>query len=199
MKIFQIGFNRCGTRTIYRYLSENGVSSVHWDEGRLAIRMFSNLAEGNDLLAGYENFDAFLDMEYLDGAIYLEAYKLFPYLAAQYPTAVFILNTRDREAWIRSRLGHEHEKKSYALRHRRRLNVDLDEQLAALWREDWERHHRRVTQFFAARSHRFFTCNIETDLPHLLGEQLPECRLNPLHYDVKGRSKHSRGLHLNVS
>jgi hypothetical protein len=148
--------------------------------------MFLNLANGRELLAGYEEFDAFFDMEYLDGhSRYLEAYKLFPHLAAQYPTAVFILNTRDREAWIRSRLGLDGG--DYALRHRMRLNVNSDEQLAALWREDWEQHHRLTTQFFAVRSHRFFICNIETDLPHLLDKQLPECRLDSRQYRIWGR------------
>ena len=70
--------------------------------------MYANLAEGRELLAGYEEFDAFTDMEYLDefGTTYLEGYKLYPHLAAQYPNAVFILNTRNREDWIRSRLVH---------------------------------------------------------------------------------------------
>ena len=107
IKIFQIGFNKCGTRTIHRYLTRNGVSSVHWDAGRLAKRMYANLAEGRELLAGYEEFDAFTDMEYLDefGTTYLEGYKLYPYLAAQYPNAVFILNTRNREAWDSKPIG----------------------------------------------------------------------------------------------
>jgi hypothetical protein len=45
MKIFQIGFNKCGTSTIHHYLRANGVRSVHWDDGRLAQRMFANLAD----------------------------------------------------------------------------------------------------------------------------------------------------------
>ena len=74
------------------------MSGLHWDEGRLAQRIFANLASGSDLLQGYEQFDVFTDMEYLDDlGSYLEAYKLFPHLAAQYPNAVFILNTRNRE------------------------------------------------------------------------------------------------------
>ena len=118
-KIFQIGFNRCGTRTLHHYFSRNGLRAVHWDEGRLARRMFANLASGNNLLEGYEQFDVFTDMEYLDDfGTYLEAYKLFPQLAAQYPNAIFILNTRNREAWIRSRLTHGKE-----LSHARRAMV----------------------------------------------------------------------------
>jgi hypothetical protein len=67
-KIFQIGFNKCGTKTLHHYFSRNGVRSVHWDYGRLAQRLFANLASGSKLLAGYEQFDVFTDMEYLNGS-----------------------------------------------------------------------------------------------------------------------------------
>ena len=105
------------------------------------------------------------DMEYLGlGGTYLEGYKLFPYLAEQSAEAVFILNTRDREAWIRSRFAWRGD---YADRHRSHYNVKSDEQLANLWRAEWDRHHRRVIDYFACRSsYRFFVCRIETDLPN---------------------------------
>ena len=184
MKIFQIGFNRCGTQTIHNYFLANRVRSVHWDDGRLARRIFTNLADGEDLLAGYSYFDVFTDMEWLDGAHLYEAYKLFPYFAAQYPDAVFILNTRDREDWIRSRLGHRGGE--YAARYKRYLGVASDEKLADAWRAAWDRHHRRVTEFFDATSHRFFVCRIERDLPHLLDDKIPELGLDSARYRVIG-------------
>ena|SRR5438876_2837560 len=176
MKVFQIGFNRCGTRTIHQYFGANGVPSVHWDTGRLARRIFTNLADGEDLLAGYSEFTVFTDMEWLDGVHHFEAYKLYPYLAAQYPDGVFILNTRDREAWIRSRLHHRGG--SYAARYKRYLGIASDEKLADVWRAEWERHHRRVSDFFDKQRDRFFVCRVETDLPDLLDRNLPEFRLN---------------------
>ena len=183
MNIFQIGFNKCGTSTLHRYLRANGVKSVHWDEGRLAQRMFANLANGDKLLTGYERFEAFTDMEYLGRTgTYLEGYKLFPYLAEQYPDAVFILNTRDREAWIRSWFAWRGD---YAARHRLHYNVTTNEELANLWRAEWDRHHHRVTDYFAGRPHRFFVCTIETDLPHLLNEKLPEYRLDSNLYELR--------------
>jgi hypothetical protein len=190
MKIFLIGFNKCGTTTIHRYFAANGIRSVHWDKGRLAKRVFHNIARGDPLLAGYENFDAFTDMEYLDdrGAYHLEAYKLFPYLAAQYPDAVFILNTRDREAWIRSRL----RQPNYAARARKHHRVASDKELADIWRADWDHHHRRVTEFFSRGTYRFLVCHIETDLPHLLEESLPECNLDSRFYKIyKGNRTNS--------
>jgi len=183
IKIFQIGFNKCGTSTIHHYLRSNGVRSIHWDHGRLAQRMFANLANGDDLLAGYEAFDAFTDMEHLDAnGTFLEGFKLFPYLAAQYANAVFILNTRDREDWIRSRL--RHSKGGYARRHHAYYKTRSDHELAEVWRMEWERHHTRVMHCVSKKPHRYFVCRIETDLPHLLNERLPECRLDDKHYKL---------------
>jgi hypothetical protein len=191
MKIFQIGFNKCGTATIHHYLSMNGVKSVHWDKGRLAQRIFRNLSNGYDLLSGYENFDAFTDMEFLDtaGAHHLEAYKLYPFFAAQYPDAVFILNVRDREDWIRSRLGH----RTYAARASTYHKVTSNKDLADIWRADWERHHRRVIEFFSGKTHRFVVCRIDKDLPHLLNASLPECKLDSRFFRIVGQQKNWRG------
>lgn len=183
MKIFLVGFNKCGTSSIHHYFVANGIRSVHWDKGELARRIFRNMTNGNSLLAGYENFDAFTDMEFLDrgGACYLEAYKLFPYLAAEYPDAAFILNTRDREDWIRSRF----RQPNYAARARKYYRARSNEQLAEIWRADWDGHHRRVTDFFAPGSFRFAVCRIETDLPHLLNKALPEYKFDTRFFTVR--------------
>jgi hypothetical protein len=180
MKIFQIGFNRCGTTTIHYFMQKNGIASVHWDEGRLARCMFANLAASQALLASYEHFHVFTDMEFIDGNRYLEAYKLFPHLAAQYPDSVFILNTRDREAWVRSRLRHLDGR--YAAIHRAYFGAKSDRELASLWRAEWDRHHRAVLDFFAGTQYRFFVWPIETDLPSLLKQEIPELDLEVRHY-----------------
>jgi hypothetical protein len=188
MKIFQIGFNKCGTNTIHSYLQANGVNSVHWDQGRLAERIFRNFANGDALLRGYEAFVAFTDMEFLDetGRCYLEAYKLFPYFAGQYPDAVFILNTRDREDWIRSRLAHG--TRPYVARHMTYYDVATEDELTEIWRDEWERHHRRVIEFFSNKPYRFFICRIETDLPHRLSQEIPELGLDECRYDQLNRT-----------
>jgi hypothetical protein len=191
-KVFQIGFNKCGTKTLHHYFRRNGWRSVHWDKGRLAQRVFANLASGNKLLEGYEEFDVFTDMEFLDDfGTYFEAYKLFPRLAAEYPHAKFILNTRDREAWILSRLAHGKEF-SYARRAMVHHNVTSLKDLTNLWRTEWEQHHRRVIEFFGDQPSRLIICQIETDLPHILDKALPEYKLDSRYYRVKGKQKLSR-------
>ncbi len=190
MKIFQIGFNRCGTRSIYSYLSANGLKSAHWENGRIARRMFVNLAEGRPLMAGMDHVDVFTDMELLTWDVFLEGYKLFPVLAQQYADAVFILNTRDREDWIRSRL--QHADGYYLRRFKSYLNTPSNEHVVAYWRADWDRHHARVSRFFDGRPHRFFVCPIDAELPHRLKEALPELNLDPSLYETVGAAGSER-------
>src|SRR5437870_5201929 len=103
IRIFQIGFNKCGTSTLTRFFEQNGVPSMHWNRGRLAMAMFENGAAGRPLISGFEANCFFGDMEVLTNTDYLAAYKLFPILAEENPTALFLLNTRNRREWINSR------------------------------------------------------------------------------------------------
>ena len=105
-RIFQIGFNKCGTRTLHAFFVQNGISAVHWDKGRLAARMFANLHFGRRCMEGYEE-TAFSDMVLVNNnGVMLFGYKLFRELDAQYPKSFFILNTRDFDKWMTSWLSH---------------------------------------------------------------------------------------------
>ena len=105
-RFFQIGFNRCGTKSIHHFFEANGIPSVHYDGGRLATTMFDNLDQGKFVLQGYEGYNAFTDMEYLTDSRYYEGYKLYGPFMEQVPDAKFILNIRDPDRWIMSRLNH---------------------------------------------------------------------------------------------
>ena len=166
------------------------MSGVHWDEGRLAQRIFANLASGSNLLEGYEQFDVFTDMEYLNdfGILFGSLQIVSVIWRRNIPHAVFILNTRNREAWIRSRLAHGKER-SYARRAMLHYNVTSIHELTNLWRAEWEQHHREVTEFFRDKPFRLIVCRIETDLPRILDKSLPECKLNSRHYRVRGGKK----------
>jgi hypothetical protein len=65
--------------------------------------------------------------------------------------------------------------------------ASIDE-LTERWRAEWKDHHRRVTEFFAGKPHRFFVCPIETDLPHVLNSMLPECKLDTKHYRLEAKT-----------
>ncbi|HEX3663653.1 MAG TPA: sulfotransferase [Rhizomicrobium sp.] len=186
-RVFVIGFNRCGTRTIHWYFKSNGYQAVHWDEGNLANAMFRNLVESLPLLAGYESFSIFSDMELITRDFAFEAYKLYRYLDAAYPNSVFILNTRDADKWISSRL--EHGNGGYARKWKRLLHVTTDDELITHWRDDWNAHHRNVDKYFSGSQTRFLKFNIETDQPQKLNDALPEYTLDLGKYAPQGRRK----------
>jgi hypothetical protein len=103
MKIFQIGFNKCGTRYLYKVLTDLGFKGIYYDHGNLARRMFQNFLNCNRLLDGYEQYDYYGSMD----NIYMNLYAhllLYKELDKQYPGSKFILNTRDVESWIKRRL-----------------------------------------------------------------------------------------------
>jgi hypothetical protein len=185
-KIFQIGFNKCGTRTIHRFFQANGFASVHWDSGRLALAIYKNLTNGQNPVLGYEQFSVFTDMESVTRQFAFEAYKLFPALAQSFPDALFILNTRDREDWIRSRL--QHGNGHYARLWKSVIGTDDDNILIDTWRADWDRHHERVEEFFSRGSTPYLKFDIAKDSPDLLAQYFPGREFHASKYAVVGKT-----------
>ena len=103
-KIFQIGFNKCGTVSVYHFFENNGLKPIHWDMGRLADTIKRNYESNLPILNGYEGYDCFTDMENVNNNNYahLTYYKEFD---IQYPNSKFILNLRPIDNWIKSNMG----------------------------------------------------------------------------------------------
>ena len=146
-KVFQIGFNRCGTRFIHQYLVSLGYETANWDGGRLAMCMMENFKNGRRLLTGYDHvFRAFTDMEHLQSNTY--AHRIFfKMLDEQYPGSKFILNTRDVEVWLQKRLTDD----SYVREAMRYHGFHTIGELAMKWREEWMHHHEDVMSYFGER------------------------------------------------
>jgi hypothetical protein len=186
-RIFQIGFNKCGTRTIHHFFKANGLNCVHWEGGNLARTMIANMINGCPILTGYEEFDVFSDMEFLNDDFAFEAFKLFKPLAEENPGSVFILNSRDREAWIRSRLNHAGG--LYARRWKKVMGVTEDAEIAAIWRSDWDYHYARAAAFFADGRNRCIALNLDTDGASVLCDNIPEYKLDPRHFTHRGLTR----------
>lgn len=69
-RIFQIGFNKCGTVSLSRFFAENGVPAVHYDLGRLGRTMHKRYLQGKPLIDEtiYSQFLFLSDFEYFDVA-----------------------------------------------------------------------------------------------------------------------------------
>ena len=178
-RVFQIGFNRCATEALHQFMLANGVPSVHWNGGFVALRVMANICRNLPPTQGYGGTLAFFDMEWVTDDMIVEAFKAFPCLYAVHPDAVFILNTRSRDAWIESRLAHAGG--GYARSYQAAIGAPSKEALARYWADDWERHHFRVRNFFSRRG-RLVEFNVETDGPEKLAAAMPEFNLDPSRY-----------------
>jgi hypothetical protein len=179
MKVFQIGFNKCGTSPIWKRLDALGFSATHLkthDERNLALTLQANLQTGQPILTGLEDYDAFTDIEAQREDRFVEGYKFYPQILEQVPDAWFILNLRDRERWVKSRLDHNGGRYDAALL--RLLGVSTLEALADQWRQDWDDHIEKVQAAIPAE--RLLVHNIETDDPTDIDRFLNRGLVKPL-------------------
>jgi hypothetical protein len=156
-KIFQIGFNKCGTTSIHKFFVANDLESIHWGDSFLAKQIVQNVKENKNPLFKYENYDCYTDMESSDDNIfiYLTHYKL---LDKKYPGSKFILNIRDVEKWIESRLNHP----GYLQSHMNITGLSR-EGVIEHWKKSWYKHLQEVVDYFQNRENDFLIFNIETE------------------------------------
>lgn len=190
-RVFQIGFNRCGTKTIAIFFHRNGYRAAHWQKGKLAAGIELARREGKPLLHYVGGFDVYTDMERVaqrrtipfrverelrrrrsaeerERPIY--AFKFFRSLDRQYPGSKFILNVRNVDDWIQSRLrfGGDDGRGYRFCVHGERVHRDA-EALAACWREEWETQVRDVREHFAGRPDDLLIFDIDEDDPERFG------------------------------
>jgi hypothetical protein len=163
-KIFQIGFHRCGTRSIFNFFKincQNNLKCLHWEGGDLALEIYKNMLRGKKLLGKYEDFDVYTDMEvYLGRMIFyahLECYKL---LDIQYPDSKFILNTRNVDNWISSRKKHYKSERLFDFL--TNFHSTDETGLEKIWKDQWQRHHDNVKEYFEG-TNKLLIFDIEKD------------------------------------
>lgn len=104
MRVFVVGFNKCGTTSLHYFFQACGFNSLQHDRGQLPLRMRDNVAAGRPVFRGYDEYDAFMEMNHLCEHTNVFGGKWFRLMAEQYPDAAFILNVRDVDNWVRSRM-----------------------------------------------------------------------------------------------
>jgi hypothetical protein len=148
------------------------------------VDIHNNIVEGSPALTGFDDFQAFLDMEYvLDPTLpMIENYRHYKLFAEEYPDARFILNTRRRADWLRSRTRHSNGR--YIQLAMDRTGLDRDGVLQ-MWSEDWDSHHAAVRAYFADKPDRLIEFDIDRDDPQELVDFLaPEMRLHARHWSM---------------
>lgn len=151
MKVFCIGLNKTGTRSLHEALQLLGFRSVHWggSDPATAVRRGAEirqavegaLREGRPLLDDLEDADAYSDI--------LALSTNFDVLDVQYPHSKFILTVRDLAGWLHSRRRHVEanlERRARGEYDGTFLEVDID-----AWVAEALDHEARVRAHFADR------------------------------------------------
>ena len=171
-KLFFIGFNKTGTKTLHSFFRDNGYLSVHsssYMAQRLGLPpiaklMQQNQASGLPLLTGLDHYDVYSDMISLTESELIEANGLFRELDAENPGAYFVFNDRPVEKWIRSRLSHEGGPRgSFVGRYAKAFGIS-EAEAPERWRAHYDRHKADVLAYFAGKP-RFMVFDIESGDP----------------------------------
>ncbi|WMS42218.1 hypothetical protein RDV64_19445 [Acuticoccus sp. MNP-M23] len=185
VKVFQIGFNKCGTRSMFQLFRRNGLAAMHWDKGEVGHALRYNVVTGHRPLEGHEDFVFYSDMMGPRGQPIFEGHLQYKALYAAYPDALFILNTRNIDNWVKSRMRHP----DFVLRFNRSYGLEGNEAVEKLWREMWDAHHKEVRAFFADKPGQLLDFDIETQGPEVIADFVKEhYTLDPRHYDHIGKA-----------
>ena len=128
-KCFAIGFNKTGTSSIHHVFKTTGMSAIHstsWNKPGRSV-------------------DLFVHQGFSDGTI-----CNFAELDRRFPNSKFILNVRDLDEWLDSRIEHIRST-TLANMHQSRGTWSVDETAIQTWIEKRNRHHLAVIEHFALR------------------------------------------------
>jgi len=96
-RIFCIGLNKTGTKSLARAFELLGLRALH--DARRATPAIERAAEqGLALLTWIDDYDCYTDAPF---------YRWYRQLDEQYPNSRFIFNTREDEAWMQSRIARD--------------------------------------------------------------------------------------------
>lgn len=195
----QIGPNKCGTSSLYHLFNQSGVKSVKYigkkkSDGTPDLpRMFNlqaqidrNIRLDQAPLTGLDGFDAFFDMEWSNDAKTFENYKHFKRFANAYPNAKFILNTRNRLDWLRSRTTHAAGRYlSKTIARQKMPGIEV----IANWLKDFDQHHLDVNSYFADKTERLLVFDIDKDpIRKVIDFAAPEFELDAAHRSVHNKT-----------
>lgn len=171
--VFQIGFNRCATGAFFKLFQNSGVPALHHcgrkhrkagDVTLLNVNpqkiIDRNLRRGRPPVEGLEKYRAFFDMEYTDQRRRIENYRYFESFARAYPEALFIMNVRDKDEWLKSRIAHNEGK---YLRKMSELYALRNQEVIDMWAAHYDAHVQQVRDYFGPDSDRCLWFDIDRD------------------------------------
>ncbi|VWX60807.1 sulfotransferase [Sphingorhabdus sp. 109] len=147
IKIFIIGPNRCATTSFHRFFHRNGLRALHCRIGSmyLAKEIRDRLGDDKSLKAFLSRWTVYSDFVYLTDNEHFEAHDLYETYARLFPQAYFILNDRDVDRWVGSRLNFKDDFLPRYLS----VHGGTAQKAEAKWRNEFAQHREAALTFFA--------------------------------------------------
>jgi hypothetical protein len=193
-RVVQIGFHKCGTRSFQRLFEGAGHPVVQHKLRRrfrptrnAAALMRENLRAGRKIFAGMEHFIFYAGLIHQSETDSFEPIFKFREMLRDYPDTILLLNVRNREDWIRSRLKHGHGE--FAQRVMQQRGIATTDEMAETWRQEWDTHLAEVRAFMADRPAQLIEFNLDTDSVEDLVARLAPYRLSAEHWADIGRTR----------
>ncbi|HEY7753674.1 MAG TPA: sulfotransferase [Steroidobacteraceae bacterium] len=193
-RVVQVGFNKCGTRSFQRLFERAGHPVVQHKIRRpfrrsrkAAYVMQQNLRAGRPVFAGMEDYVLYAGLIHQTATESFEGVRHFREMLRDYPDTILILNVRDREDWIRSRL--KHGRGELVRRVMRQRGVSTPEEVAAIWRREWDEHLADVREAMKDRPAQLIEFNLDTDPVQGLIDRLPGYGLEAADWGDVGRTR----------
>lgn len=156
-KVFVIGFNKCGTRSLHQYFRECGLASCHGGmHPEVHIKILRNIVAGVPSLQGFDKYDACSDIAVIQSQ--------FRHVDRDNPGSKFILNVRDTDRWILSRLNHLDGRYVEFMNLVFGLGLSWQEWVSR-WRSEFMAHEFAVSEHFKDRPADLLRYDIENDEP----------------------------------
>lgn len=193
-KVFFIGFNKCGTKSLHKLFTRSGYRSLH---GRLRLltgkkiniaqQWAHNLAAGAPILSGLGKGDIFSDMTSVSSKVVIEGGMMYRDLHRAFPDAYFVLNTRPVEDWIQSRLQHSNRRVGGFVERYAAAMGKTEAEVVEHWRSMYLQHHEDVRAHFAQQG-RFLEFCIYDDVSDLIDFVRDDYTLNRANWGHRGKS-----------
>ena len=189
-RIFQIGFNRCGTTTLILFFQANNLKCLHWGRGSIAAGIEAAYLEGKPLLSYTDGYFVYGDMEFVEvESEYKKIFKKKPFrrLYKNLPKDKFILNTRNMEEWVNSRIRFL-DRGYFYCKHGDKYHSSQKE-LNLCWRKHWNQHISEVKEYFLERPEDLLEFDLDKDGPEKIADFFSDLNLDISKWGHHNKSK----------
>ena len=162
-KIFFIGYNKTATTAFHKFFLDNNYKSLHNKKNKknLAVVLKSNIENNLPILHLIDDAHCYSDLMYVDNSEYIEGHKYFKEIFNEYSNSYYVLQTRNLEDWIKSRLCHTGTQ-SLLARTKSAKKLSHTDEVIEFWLEDIQNHIKEVKKFFYGNN-KFLEYNIDND------------------------------------